>query len=380
MAMPLPLRFRREAGRVLVDGDPGYEPLRDFLVRDLGGDAAAIARARVPAAGDGPFTPWQGLYRHHRLDCDGARVRVRARARGTECEVPPAVFGACLKEYADQVGLALQRRAMERGIRADPEPEKGAEPHPKPGAAVTMLGLGAATAPVWGWGLLQTSGATLAEVAGLAPHDGACAPPGGAGAGQGAYWADIELRDHPTGRVWTGTKTFLPGRIDGVQVMTDVTTLLMSDAEFLPGIPGAWSGSIGGVPGHGYLDPNGVGRLPVDPPQVAGVSQHFRTFFPVLLDAPATDPAEVCALAAGFLEYRPYVLAAFLLHDVQYHRHHLEVVRGAAPGWEHTGNACHLVRGVETVRLEHLWLGGRSCELPVEEFHRALDAYERLLG
>ncbi|MFB4320198.1 hypothetical protein [Actinomadura sp. 21ATH] len=378
MAMPLPLRFRCETGRVLVDGDPGYEPLRDFLVRDLGGEPAAIARARVTAAGDDPFTPWQGLYRHHRLDCDGTVVRVRARARGIECEVPAAVFGACLKEYSDQVGLALHRRAMERGRHADPAPGKGAEPQAKPGAAVTMLGLGAATAPVWGWGLLQTSGATLAEAAGLAPHAGACAPPEAAG---GAYWADIELRDHPTGRVWTGTKTFLPGRVDGVRVMTDVTTLLMSDAEFVPGIPGAWSGSIAGVPGHGYLDPNGVGRLPVDPPQIADAHQHFRTFFPVLTDAgAAAGPAEVCALAAGFLEYRPYVLAAFLLHDVQCHRHHLDVVRGVAPGWEHTGNACHLVRGVETVRLEHLWLDGRSCELPLEDFHRALDAYERLLG
>ncbi|MFI0354583.1 hypothetical protein [Actinomadura sp. 9N407] len=249
---------------------------------------------------------------------------------------------------------------------------------PVPGAAVTMLGLGGVAEPVWGWGLLQTSHATLTEVAALAPHPESCLP---LGAGQGAYWADLAVRDHVTGEVWTGTKTFLPSRVDGIQAMTGVTTTLMSDAEFITGIPGAWSGAIAGVPGHGYLHPNGVGRLPLGPSDLADAPQHIRTFFPVLLDA-RIDPEAVCALAGDFLDVpgRSYVLAAFLLQDLQSHRHHLDVVREAPPGWEHTGNACHLVRGTETVRLEHLWLEGRACELPVKEFHRALDAYEQLLG
>jgi hypothetical protein len=391
MAMPLPLRFRCAAGRVLVDGDPGYEPLRDFLVRDLGEDIAAIARARVRASDSDASSPWQALYRHHRLDYDGAMVRVRSLDEATACEVHPAVFGACLEEYVQQVGVALHHRTMERikreAARPDDKPEPEHEPEPAagpgawPGAGVTMLGLGGVSEPVWGWGLLQTSHAMLTEMAGLAPHPDSCLPRGVLGTGQGAFWADLSVRDHETGRVWTGTKTFLPSRVDGVQAMTDVTTALMSDAEFLPGIPGAWSGSIAGVPGHGYLHPNGVGRLPVVPSELASAPQHIRMFFPMLLDA-RLDPEAVCALAGDFLSVagRSYVLAAFLLHDLQSHRHHLDVVRAAAPGWEHTGNACHLVRGAETVRLEHLWLEGRSCELPVEEFHRALDAYERLLG
>ncbi|MCP9969293.1 hypothetical protein LUX57_32370 [Actinomadura madurae] len=74
-----------------------------------------------------------------------------------------------------------------------------------------------------------------------------------------------------------------------------------------------------------------------------------------------------------------HVLTAFLLHDVQSHRHHLEVVRAARPGWEHTGNACHLRLDVQTVRLEHLWLPGHACEIPTGEFGGILYEYERLL-
>ena len=70
---------------------------------------------------------------------------------------------------------------------------------------------------------------------------------------------------------------------------------------------------------------------------------------------------------------------AFLLHDVQSHRHHLEVLRAARPGWEHTGNACHLRLDVQTVRLEHLWLPGHACEIPTGEFGGILYEYERLL-
>ncbi|GAA3929441.1 hypothetical protein GCM10023085_08530 [Actinomadura viridis] len=241
----------------------------------------------------------------------------------------------------------------------------------------TMLALGGVSAPAWGWGLLRTTRGALAEMAGLVPHAEECLP-----GGEGVYWADLAVHDHETGRVWTGTKTFLPARVDVVQIRTDVTAALMADAQFLPGIPGAWRGVVAGVPGHGYLDPNGVGRLPVQPAAVPGVAEHFRAFFPVP-SGPAVPPEAVVALAgrlARGLSGRPYVLAAFLLHDVQGHRHHLDVVRAAGPGWEHSGNACHLVRGDRAVRLEHLWLDGRSCELPVADFHAVLDAYEALLG
>ncbi|GAA2429607.1 hypothetical protein GCM10010191_48780 [Actinomadura vinacea] len=211
----------------------------------------------------------------------------------------------------------------------------------------------------------------LMEMAGLAPHPESCR----SGAPD-AYWADMAMRDQ-AGRVWTGTKTFLPRRIDGVQIRADVATALMSpDTAFIPGIPGAWSGVVAGVPGHGYLDPNGVGRLPVHPDAVAAVTAHFRVFFPV--DGGHGTVMPLVERATG-LTGRSYVLAAFLAQDVQAHRHHLDVLRAAEPGWEHTGNACHLVRGAETVRLEHLWLDGRSCELPVAEFHAVLDAYEDLL-
>ncbi|WP_395103689.1 hypothetical protein [Actinomadura sp. SCN-SB] len=248
-----------------------------------------------------------------------------------------------------------------------------------PGPAVMMLALGRVAEPVWGWGLLQTSHAALTEVAGLVPHPDDCLPRGVMGAGTGVYWADLAMKDHGTGRVWTGTKTFLPRRVDGVRVMTDLVGALMADdAAFIPGIPGAWTGVVADVPGHGYLDPNGVGRLPVEPEAAGIAAGHIRVFFPVMGCPP---PEQVMSLVDGLpgVTGRRYVLAAFLLQDVQCHRHHIGVLRAAEPGWEHTGNACHLIRGAESVRLEHLWLDGRSCELPVADFHAVLDAYEALL-
>jgi hypothetical protein len=82
--------------------------------------------------------------------------------------------------------------------------------------------------------------------------------------------------------------------------MMDVTTALMSSGTtFITGLPGAWSGVVAGIPGHGYLEPNGVGRLPVDPSALAEVVMHFRAFFPVMFDSGGPDPEAVVALVDG---------------------------------------------------------------------------------
>ncbi|TYK46786.1 hypothetical protein [Actinomadura decatromicini] len=139
---------------------------------------------------------------------------------------------------------------------------------------------------------------------------------------------------------------------------------------------------MAGVPVHGYVDPESVLRLPCEPIEVRGVLKRVRVFFPELADSGVemVSAASSASVFPSTVDGPRHVLAAFLLHDVQCHRHHLEVVRGARPGWEHTGNACHLRVDAQTVRLEHLWLPGHVCEVPVREFAGALYEYERLLA
>ncbi|HEY8482596.1 MAG TPA: hypothetical protein VIL71_22475 [Spirillospora sp.] len=242
------------------------------------------------------------------------------------------------------------------------------------------LALGAVSPRTQGWGLIQTPRAVLEDIAGLTPHPDECLPHGVLGTGSGACWADLAVLDGAEMRLRSGTKTFMPRGIDPERLMAELGNALTS-ARFLKAVPGAWYGYVAGVPVHGYVDPEFVLRLPCEPVQVAGVMKRVRVFFPELADS-GVDLESAALTASGHAPsvYGPrHVLTAFLLHDVQSHRHHLEVVRAARPGWEHTGNACHLRLDARTVRLEHLWLPGHVCEMPAAEFARVLDEYERLL-
>ncbi|WP_021599480.1 hypothetical protein [Actinomadura welshii] len=369
MAISLPVRFRSDGVRVAVETDPLHAPLRDFLINDLGEDLSAIARAQGRLNGD-PARPWQEHYRYHRLDFDGTIVHVRDVAGWASCDLDPAVLRQCLDEYLQEVGALKSRRSLERGLgqTRDGEP------------VATSLALGAVSPRTQGWGLIQTPRAVLEDLAGLTPHPDACLPHGVLGTGSGACWADLAVLDETGTRLRGGTKTFMPRGIDPERLMGELGTAL-TQARFLKSVPGAWSGVVAGVPAHGYVDPETVLRLPCEPIEIGGVVRRVRAFFPELadsgvdLESAASAASELTASVNG----PRHVLTAFLLHDVQSHRHHLEVLRAARPGWEHTGNACHLRLDVQTVRLEHLWLPGHACEIPTGEFGGILYEYERLL-
>ncbi|MFI0369161.1 hypothetical protein ACH35V_14860 [Actinomadura sp. 1N219] len=376
MAISLPVRFRSDGVRVSVETDPLHAPLRDFLINDLGEDVSAIVRARGRVSGEpgdpGDLNePWQEQYRYHRLDFDGTIVQVRDVAGWASCDLDPAVLRKCLDEYLQEVGALQSRRNLERALS---EASSG-EP------MATSLALGAVSPRTQGWGLVQTPRAVLEDVAGLTPHPDACLPHGVLETGSGPCWADLAVLDGTGTRLRGGTKTFMPRGIDLERLMAELGKTL-TQARFVRAVPGAWSGVVAGVPVHGYVDPEAVLRLPCEPIEVGGVIQHVRVFFPALADS-GVD-LEAAALSAS--AFAPsvngpgYVLMAFLLHDVQSHRHHLDVVRNARPGWEHSGNACHLRVDVQTVRLEHLWLPGHACEVPTGEFASVLYEYERLLA
>ncbi|MFD0683507.1 hypothetical protein [Actinomadura fibrosa] len=360
MAMTLPVRFRGDGARVAVETDAAHAPLRDFLLNDLGDDAAAIARARVRLSGD-PSVPWQEHHRFHRLDYDGSAVHIRDIGGWASCAVHPAVLRQVLEEYQRQVDEARHRRV------------------PPAEDVATSLALGAASPRTQGWTLVQTPRAALEDMAGLTPHPDRCLPHGVMGTGSGACWADLAVLDG-AGRLRGGTKTFMPRGVDVARLVMELGEALPR-ARFLTSVPGAWTAVIAGVPVHGYVDPDSVLRLPCEPIQVAGVAKHVLVFFPELAGS-GVDLEPAAAQAAGSVATvngPRHVLTAFLLHDVQCHRHHLDVVRAARPGWEHTGNACHLRVDVRTVRLEHLWLPGHACELPTGDFAKVLRAYEGLI-
>ncbi|MES9605622.1 hypothetical protein [Actinomadura sp. NPDC000929] len=368
MAMSLPVRFRSDGVRVAVETDPLHAPLRDFLINDLGEDVSAIARAQGRLS-DGAVRPWQEQYRYHRLDFDGTTVHVRDVAGWASCDLDPAVLRRCLDEYLHQVGALKSRRSLER--------ELGGQGNGEPMAA--SLALGSVSRRTQGWGLVQTPRAVLEDLAGLTPHPDACLPHGVMETGSGACWADLAVLDEAGKRLRGGTKTFMPKGVEVERVMGELGNAL-TRARFLDGIPGAWAGTVAGVPVHGYVDPDAVLRLPCQPIEIGGVVRRVRVFFPELADS-GVDLAAAASSASAFTPsvHGPrHVLTAFLLHDVQSHRHHLEVVRAARPGWEHTGNACHIRMDVQTVRLEHLWLPGHTCELPTGEFASVLYEYERL--
>ncbi|MEU8799127.1 hypothetical protein [Spirillospora sp. NPDC048819] len=370
MAISLPVRFRSDGVRVAVETDPLHAPLRDFLLNDLGEDIPAIVRAQGRLRGD-RFEPWQELYRYHRLDFDGATVHVRDVGGWASCDLDPAVLRRCLDEYLQQVGALRSRRSLERTLGE----ARSREP------VATSLALGSVSHRTQGWGLIQTPRAVLEDMAGLTPHPDACLPHGVLETGSGACWADLAVLDETGTRLRGGTKTFMPRGIDPERLMAELRDALPR-ARFLTAVPGAWCGYVAGVPVHGYIDPDAVLRLPCEPIEAGGVVQHVRVFFPELADS-GVDLQSAASTASGFTTsvYGPrHVLTAFLLHDVQSHRHHLEVVRTARPGWEHTGNACHLRLDVQTVRLEHLWLPGHACEMPTGEFARVLHEYESLLA
>ncbi|MGP4022676.1 hypothetical protein [Actinomadura sp. 3N407] len=370
MAISLPVRFRSDGVRVAVETDPLHAPLRDFLLNDLGEDISAIVRAQGRLRGD-RFEPWEELYRYHRLDFDGTIVHVRDVGGWASCDLDPAVLRRCLDEYLQEVGALRSRRSLERTLGE----ARSGEP------VATSLALGSVSHRTRGWGLIQTPRAVLEDMAGLTPHPDACLPHGVLGTGSGACWADLAVLDETGTRLRGGTKTFMPRGIDPERLMAELGNA-MPQARFLTAVPGAWCGYVAGVPVHGYIDPDAVLRLPCQPIAVGGVVQHVRVFFPELADS-GVDLQSAASAASGFTSsvYGPrHVLTAFLLHDVQSHRHHLEVVRAARPGWEHTGNACHLRLDVQTVRLEHLWLPGHACEIPTGEFARVLYEYERLLA
>lgn len=496
--MPLPLRFTSDDVQVLIGADDGFAPLRAFFLHDLGADLTSIATTKTRLGGD-PFTPWDALYRRHRLGYDGSAVRVEPLDGGTACELHPATFSACLEGYLGELQVVQHRRTMERIEREGagtarftptralpvsfhtvapgqvlclPEPGNeilaglfggGAEmtmtvgwllaeldaPGARPawpgrfyqvevdgdvaaveafdGARQTLdtetfrqalasyqqalidshhdarpaapgpdaqddppaepagdpvartLGLGGSSPTAMGWGLVRTDPAMLAETAGLSPHSRSCVPRGAAATGTGAYWADLAVPGPGAGRPRGGTKTFLPPRIGGAAAMAAMTRALTTSARPVAGIPGAWSGMIEDVPVHGYLARDRAGALPVAGDEAGAVAATVEVFFPVLYDT-GVDPEVLAAFArdvAGCLALtgHAHVLTAFLLHDVQSHLHHIEVVQAAGPGWEHSGNACHLVLGARTVRLEHLWLRGDACELPAEQFMSLLEAY-----
>ncbi len=370
--MSLPVRFRSDGVRVAVETDPLHAPLRDFLINDLGEDVAAIVRAQGRLRG-APAEPWQEHYRYHRLDFDGAIVHVRDIGGWASCDLDPTVLRQCLDEYLHEVDTLHNRRAL-----AEPPPPAD----PAPGESVAAsLALGSVSWRTQGWSLVRTPRSVLEDMAGLTPHPDACLPHGVLETGTGPCWADLAVLDETGTRLRSGTKTFMPRGIDPERLMAELGDAL-TRARFVGGIPGAWSGRVAGVPVHGYVDPESVLRLPCEPIEAGGVLKHVRVFFPELVDSGA-DPASAASGASAFpaaVDGPRHVLAAFLLHDVQCHRHHLEVVRGARPGWEHTGNACHLRVDAHTVRLEHLWLPGHACEVPVREFAGALYEYERLLA
>ncbi|TDC84398.1 hypothetical protein [Actinomadura sp. 7K507] len=370
MAISLPVRFRSDGVRVAVETDPLHAPLRDFLINDLGEDISAIVRAQGRLSGD-RIEPWQEHYRYHRLDFDGTIVHVRDVGGWASCDLDPAVLRRCLDEYLQQIGALHGRRNLESALSEAPSGE----------SVATSLALGSVSHRTQGWGLVQTPRAVLEDVAGLTPHPDACLPHGVLGTGSGACWADLAVLDGTQTRLRSGTKTFMPRGIDAERLMGELGNAL-TQARFLGAVPGAWYGFVAGVPVHGYVDPDLVLRLPCEPIEVAGVVQRVRALFPELADS-GVDLESAASTASGSSSsvYGPrHVLTAFLLHDVQSHRHHLEVVRAARPGWEHTGNACHLRLDVQTVRLEHLWLPGHACEIPTGEFARVLSEYERLIS
>ena len=382
MAISLPVRIRSDGVRVAVETDPLHAPLRDFLLNDLGEDISAILRAQGRLSA-GRLEPWQETYRYHRLDFDGTIVHVRDVGGWASCGLDPAVLRQCLDEYLQQVGALQSRRSIERS-----RSRAGAGATGPPGArdasgesVAKSLALGSASQLTQGWGLIQTPRAVLEDLAGLTPHPDACLPHGVLGTGSGACWADLAVLDGEQTRLRGGTKTFMPRGIDPERIMIELGNA-MTEAQFLRAVPGAWYGYVAGVPVHGYVDPVLVLRLPCEPIEVAGVMERVRMFFPELADS-GVDLESAASTAAGLTPsvHGPrHVLTAFLLHDVQSHRHHLDVVRAARPGWEHTGNACHLRMDVQTVRLEHLWLPGHACDIPTGEFARVLDEYERLLS
>ncbi len=370
MAVSLPVRFRSDGGRVAVETDPLHAPLRDFLINDLGEDVSAIARAQGRLGG-GSSGPWREDYRYHRLEFDGTTVRVRDVGGWASCDLDPAVLRQCLDEYLNEIGALRSRRSLERVLG---KPRNG-EP------VASSLALGSVSHRTQGWGLIQAPRAMLEDIAGLTPHPDGCLPHGVLETGSGACWADLAVLDESGTRLRGGTKTFMPRGIDPERLMAELGNTLTS-ARFLGGIPGAWSGVVAGVPVHGYVDPDAVLRLPCMPIEIEGVVRHVRVFFPELADSGVDlEAAASSAVAIAKAVNGPrHVLMAFLLHDVQSHRHHLEVVRAARPGWEHTGNACHLRVDVQTVRLEHLWLPGHNCEMPTGEFAGVLYEYERLIS
>ncbi|WP_157419176.1 hypothetical protein [Actinomadura formosensis] len=365
--MSLPVRFRSDGVRVAVETDPLHAPLRDFLINDLGEDVSAIARAQGWLDGV-PSGPWQENYRYHRLDFDGTIVHVRDVDGWASCDLDPAVLRQCLEEYLQQVGALRDRRDRVFGEAREGEP------------VATSLALGSVSHRTQGWRLFQTPRAVLEDMAGLIPHPDGCLPHGVLGTGSGACWADLAVLDEAGTRLRGGTKTFMPRGIDPERLMAELGNTL-THARFINTIPGAWAGFVAGVPVHGYVDPAAVLRLPCDPIEIGGVVRHVRVFFPELADS-GVDLVAAASTASDFpraVDGPRHVLTAFLLHDVQSHRHHLEVVRAARPGWEHTGNACHLRLDVRTVRLEHMWLPGHACEMPTGEFASVLYEYERLL-
>lgn len=364
MAMTLPVRFRDDGARVTVETDPAHAPLRDFLLDDLGDDAAAIARVRGRLDGD-PSRPWQENFPYHRLDYDGAAVHVRDVGGWAACALHPAVLRECLEEYLRQVDAARHRRT-----RAGPGEDVAAS-----------LALGAVSPRTQGWALIRAPRAMLEDMAGLTPHPDACLPHGVMGTGSGACWADLAVLDGTGTRLRGGTKTFMPRGIDADRLVEELGNAL-TQARFLSGVPGAWASAVAGVPVHGYVDTDTVLRLPCAPVEAAGVTRRVKVCFPELADSGVDleAAASYASAGGGAVAGARHVLTAFLLHDVQSHRHHLDVVRAGRRGWEHTGNACHIRIDVRTVRLEHLWLPGHACEIPTAEFARTLEEYERLLA
>ncbi|MFB4300112.1 hypothetical protein [Actinomadura sp. NTSP31] len=354
----LPVAFRIEGpGRIACVPAPGNEPLAgllddaefvlglDWMLAELGRPGAAVA--------------WPG--RVFRVDVADGVATIEGEGGAYLC-----LDGETFRQV-----VAAFRQARTDSLQ--PAREERREP------VAAALALGGSSRRTRGWALIRTPRATLEDVAGLTPHPDACLPHGVLGTGSGACWADLAVLDEAGGRLRGGTKTFMPRGIDADRLVADLRDALVR-ARFLASVPGAWASFVSGVPVHGYVDPEEVRRLPCEPVQVERVLQHVRVFFPELSESGA-DLEAAASRAAGTaraVSGAPHVLTAFLLHDVQCHRHHLDVVRAARPGWEHTGNACHLKLDVRTVRLEHLWLDGHACEMPTGEFARVLEEYERL--
>jgi hypothetical protein len=368
----LPVAFRVDGpGDVACVPAPGNEPLAGLLADTefvLGLDWMLAELGRPGAA-----VTWPG--RVFRVGVAVGVATIEGENGAYLCldaETFRQVVAAFRQAHADSHRPAAQQRGPGRGGPGHGEPQRG-----EPVAAV--LALGGTSRRTRGWALVRTPRATLEDVAGLTPHPDACLPHGVLGTGSGACWADLAVLDEAGGRLRGGTKTFMPRGIDADRLVPDLRDAL-SRARFLTSVPGAWASFVSGVPVHGYVDPDAVVRLPCEPVEAEGVAQHVRVFFPELVES-GVDLEAAASRAAGTaraVNGPPHVLTAFLLHDVQCHRHHLDVVRAARPGWEHTGNACHLRVDVRTVRLEHLWLDGHACELPTGEFARVLEEYERL--